>query len=80
MIRRSGERNKIMTKVAIKVLDTNTAKAYDALTTISSKVRYLASIKMTTGDISRTMTEREGRLVRYQWVRNVLLTPLKKTA
>lgn len=51
---------------------------YDALTSIASKVRYLLSLGKSRGDISRWMSEKEGKLVRYQWVRNIELTPLKK--
>jgi purine-cytosine permease-like protein len=53
-----------------------TAK-YDQLTSIAAKIRYLKSLAKTTGDISRYMTEKENKLVRYQWVRNVLNQPLK---
>lgn len=51
--------------------------AYAAFTTISAKIRYLAASGMKRGDIAKFMTEKEGRLVRYQHVRNVLITPLK---
>jgi hypothetical protein len=53
-----------------------TAK-YEAGTSIAAKIRYLTSIGKSKGDISRFMTEKEGKLVRYQWVRNVLNQPLK---
>lgn len=43
----------------------------DGLTTKSSKIRYLSSCKMSTGDISRVLG------IRYQHVRNVLITPVK---
>ena len=41
------------------------------LTTVSSKIRYLDSQKMTRGQISSILG------IRYQWVRNVLITPVK---
>ena len=41
------------------------------LTQTASKIRYLASERMPTGDIARALD------IRYQWVRNVLITPLK---
>lgn len=67
-----------MEKAVAKKLDTKVAAAYDKLTGISAKIRYLTSEGFSRGDVSRIMTEREGRLVRYQHVRNVLITPLKK--
>jgi hypothetical protein len=51
---------------------------YEALTSIAAKVRFMLSLNKSRGDISRFMTEKEGKLVRYQWVRNIELTPLKK--
>lgn len=47
------------------------------LPTVSARIRYLESEGMSRGDISRKLTSFEGRLVRYQWVRNVLETPVK---
>jgi aminoglycoside phosphotransferase len=41
------------------------------LTQTASKIRYLASEGLSRGDISRVLD------IRYQWVRNVLITPLK---
>ena len=43
----------------------------DTLETTSAKVRYLSAEGFDRGDISRTLN------IRYQWVRNVLITPLK---
>lgn len=60
-------------------LNNDEQKKYDELTSIASKVRFLLSLKKTRGDISRYMTEREERLIRYQWVRNIELQPLKKS-
>ena len=45
---------------------------YKSLPTKSAQIRYLSSLKMSRGDISRLMK------IRYQHVRNVLITPLKK--
>lgn len=42
------------------------------LPTTSAKIRYLASEGFSRGDISRKLG------IRYQHVRNVLITPLKK--
>ena len=54
-----------------------TKEALKKIDTMSGKIRYLSGQKMTTGDISRTLTSTEGKEVRYQWVRNVLITPVK---
>jgi hypothetical protein len=53
---------------------------YDACTSIASKVRFMLTITPDRGEVSRFMTAAEGREIRYQWVRNVALTPLKKAA
>jgi hypothetical protein len=42
------------------------------LTTMSSKIRYLDSCGLKRGQIAKTLN------IRYQWVRNVLITPLTK--
>lgn len=66
-------------KVADKSLITKEELVkYDALTSVAAKVRFLLSLNKSRGDISRFMTEKEGKLIRYQWVRNIELTPLKK--
>lgn len=43
----------------------------DGLDTTSAKIRYLAAEGHPRGDIARVLN------IRYQWVRNVLITPLK---
>jgi hypothetical protein len=43
------------------------------LTTVASKIRYLDSCGLKRGQIARTLN------IRYQWVRNVLITPVKKS-
>lgn len=48
--------------------------ALEAITTVSGKIRYLASTGMTRGEIAKKLNKR------YQHVRNVLTQPLKKTA
>jgi len=55
----------------IPVLSAAQSKAYDALTTKSARIRYLDSQQFTRGDIARIMG------IRYQHVRNVLITPVK---
>lgn len=44
----------------------------DTLTTKSAKIRYLDSEKFTRGQIAKILG------IRYQHVRNVLITPVKK--
>ncbi len=52
--------------------------ALDKQTSVAAQVRYLASSTSDRGEISRFLCHHLGREVRYQWVRNVLITPLKK--
>lgn len=61
----------------MSLLDASQTKKYEALTSIAAKIRFMHSLKIAKGEISRYMTEKEGKLVRYQWVRNVLNQPLK---
>jgi len=44
----------------------------DSLSTTSGKIRYLNGLGRSRGDISRLLG------IRYQWVRNVLVTPVKE--
>jgi hypothetical protein len=44
----------------------------DSLSTTSGKIRYLNGLGWSRGDISRFLG------IRYQWVRNVLVTPVKE--
>lgn len=43
----------------------------ESMTQTASKIRFLHSKGFSRGDISRILS------IRYQWVRNVLITPLK---
>lgn len=66
-------------KIAMKILIAGKdMEAYKALTTVAAKARMLLALKHSRGDISRFMTEQEGKEVRYQWIRNIELTPLKR--
>jgi hypothetical protein len=47
--------------------------ALDGMTQMASKIRYLSKEGYSRGDISRILE------IRYQWVRNVLITPLKNS-
>jgi hypothetical protein len=47
-----------------------------SLPTTSSKIRYLNSKNYSRGEIVTIMTQHLGRPIRYQHVRNVLITPL----
>ncbi len=51
-------------------------KALSKLPTKSAQIRYLDSIGHTRSDISKVLTDFHGKLVRYQHVRNVLITPV----
>ena len=44
----------------------------ESFKTMSAKIRYLDSIGMERGDISRKLK------IKYQWVRNVLITNVEK--
>lgn len=61
---------KTTTKTTTKKVVDPMAK-YDALPTKSAKIRAMAADGMSRGDIARTLG------IRYQHVRNVLVTPLK---
>lgn len=43
-----------------------------AIPTMSGKIRFLAGSGWTRGDIAHVLQ------IRYQWVRNVMITPVKK--
>lgn len=60
------------TKKVAPTLESTISTHLSTLTTTSSKVRFLHSEGYDKGDISRILN------IRYQWVRNVLITPLKK--
>ena len=54
------------------VLDKKVADELGTLATTSAKIRFLLGKGMTRGDVARTLN------VRYQHVRNVEITPIKK--
>ena len=53
-------------------LNKSQASQLNKFKTTSAKIRFLASKDMSRGDIARTLQ------IRYQHVRNVLITPVKK--
>lgn len=57
-------------KVQVQVSDIDVE--LEKITTVSGKIRYLASTGMSRGDIAKKLDKR------YQHVRNVLTQPLKK--
>jgi hypothetical protein len=61
------------TKKSAPTLSKDVQSKLDSLTSTASKVRYLDSEGHSRGDISRILS------IRYQWVRNVLIQPLKKS-
>ena len=56
------------------VLSKEQQKTYDELKTTSAKIRYLSAESFTNGQIAAFLDKR------YQHVRNVLTTPLKRAA
>ena len=59
------------TKKAAVKLSKAQQEHLDTLTQMSTRIRYLNAEGYSRGDISRALG------IRYQWVRNVLITPLK---
>lgn len=62
----------------IPLIDEQTMNELKTLTTMSSQIRFLDSKGVSRGSISKILSELHKKLVRYQWVRNVLITPIKK--
>jgi hypothetical protein len=58
-------------KKSAPVLNNDVQTIIDGLPSTAARVRYLASMDFSRGDISRILN------IRYQWVRNVLETKLK---
>lgn len=56
------------------------ARALDEKMSTSAKIRALSAAGHERGDIGRALTVLTGKLVRYQHVRNVLTTQLKRPA
>ena len=56
----------------VKSLNKSEQVGFDRQTTTSGRIRFLNSLSWTRGDISRYLG------IRYQWVRNVLVTPVKE--
>lgn len=56
----------------VTVAKSDELEALSQMKTMSEKIRYLAATGYDRGDISRILD------IRYQWVRNVLITPMKK--
>lgn len=59
-------------KQRTELLNAKQIEEFSKLTSMASKIRYLSAITTSKGDIARYLD------IRYQWVRNVLNTPLKK--
>ena len=59
------------TKKTVPNLSKSNRDELDAISQTAGKIRYLHSKGYSRGDISRLLS------IRYQWVRNVLITPLK---
>ena len=61
--------------MSIKLNKVQTQKV-NSFKTWSAKIRYLHSLEFSQGDISRYLTT-PNKLVRFQWVNNVLKTKVK---
>lgn len=59
------------TKKTAATLNKDVQAKLDGLTQMASRIRLLDAEGFSRGDISRILN------IRYQWVRNVLITPLK---
>jgi hypothetical protein len=59
------------TKKSVPSVSKSVQDQLDSCTSVAARVRFLSSQGMSRGDISRVLG------IRYQWVRNVLITPLK---
>ena len=59
-------------------LNSSQTKTVKGLETKSAQIRYLNGIGFTRSEISTYLTKMYGKLVRYQHVRNVLITPVKQ--
>ncbi len=66
--------NKVKT---VKDLNKNVLTKIKSFENVSTKIRYLNSLKYSQGDISRILTKTENKLVRFQWVNNVLKVKVK---
>ena len=58
-------------------LNQTQSKRLNSFETMSAQIRYLNSQKFTRGEISKILSKKHNKLVRYQWVRNVLIQPVK---
>lgn len=58
-------------KKSVPNLSKSQSETLNSLTTTAAKIRYLLSEGYSRGDTSRILQ------IRYQWVRNVDLTPIK---
>lgn len=65
-------------KKVAKILSKAQLESVEKLDSVASRIRYLNSEGFARGDISRILSSLPNhQFVRYQWVRNVLETPLK---
>ena len=60
-------------KSEVQQTTTDHSQVLSTLSTTSAKIRYLDSQGLKRGEIAKALG------IRYQWVRNVLITPLKKS-
>jgi hypothetical protein len=69
----SNQKKAISTKLTDKQVG-----ELNACTSVASQIRYMLAVTSDRGEVSRFLTQHLGREIKYQWVRNVQLTPLKK--
>jgi hypothetical protein len=59
---------------------TDEAMRNDGMPVLSQRIRHLASLGASTSEITKIVRRENGETPRYQHVRNVLNTPLKRAA
>lgn len=60
------------------IYPTDEAMVKDGMETLSSRIRHLESLGCKTSQIAKIVKRSNGEHPRYQHVRNVLITPLKR--
>ena len=68
-IEKEAKMNKMTKEEVTKLTPSQLKSKFD---TVSSAIRYLTSLGYNRGEVSKLLD------IRYQWVRNVLITPIKK--
>lgn len=69
---KKSQNKKETVETKVTTITKDYSKELSALPTTSAKIRYLNSQNVSTGEIAKILK------IRYQWVRNVLITPVSK--